>query len=189
MFAYDLLLPSAPPNTKRETNLETLRRLSRDLALINEGELFALDAYCLVVRKTEDGKSSWGYCCEAALEDNTNEIFVLIRTDETDTVERALYWIPISQLQTRKHAQLFCDIAYEGPTEEVMRAILYLIRDAFEFAADTNWSYRKRLEFFHSFPFEELLTLEAVHKFRPVLFGCPAFTQSIDIDISPPKSE
>jgi hypothetical protein len=188
MFTQDLLLPSAPPNAKRETNLETLRRLCRDLALINEGELIALDAYRLI-RKTEDGMSSWGYCCETAREENTNEIFVLIRTDGTDTVERALNWVPLSQLQTRKHAQLFCEIAYEGPTEEVMQAILYLIRDAFEFAADTNWSYRKRLEFYHSFPFEELLTMEAVHKFRPVLFGCPAFTQSIDIDISPPKSE
>ena len=117
MFTQDLLLPSAPPNAKRETNLETLRRLSRDLALINEGELIALDAYGLV-RKTEDGKSSWGYCCEAAREEDTNEIFVLIRTDETDTVERALYWVPLSQLQTRKHAQLFCDIAYEGPTKD-----------------------------------------------------------------------
>ena len=80
-------------------------------------------------------------------------------------------------------------MTYKGPTEDVIRAILYVFHDAFEFAADTNWSYVKRLEFYHSFPFEELSTVGAVHRFRPVLFGRPAFTDSIDVDMTPPKSE
>ena len=85
--------------------------------------------------------------------------------------------------------KIFFNATYEGPSEEVMHAILHVFHDAFEFADDTNWSYVKRLEFYHSFPFEELSTVNAVHRFRPVLFGCPAFTESIDVDISPPKNE
>jgi len=64
-----------------------------------------------------------------------------------------------------------------------------VFRDAFEFAADTNWLNVKRLEFYHSFPFEEFPTMDAVHRFHPVFFGCPAFTESIDVDITHPNSE
>jgi hypothetical protein len=45
----------------------------------------------------------------------------------------------------------------------------------FEFAVADSWSYYKRLEFYHAFPFEELTSKEAVMAFRPVLFGGPAF--------------
>ena len=92
-------------------------------------------------------------------------------------------------LCTVKEAELSYQVPYKGPTEEVMHAILYVFHDAFEFAADTNWSYVKRLESHHSFPFEELPMVDIEHHFRPVLFGCPAFTESIDIDITPPRSE
>ena len=56
-----------------------------------------------------------------------------------------------------------------------MREILEVFRDVFEFAAAANWSHEKRLEFYLSFPFEDLTTKEAVQAFRPVLFGCSAF--------------
>jgi long-subunit fatty acid transport protein len=136
-----------------------------------------------------DGGPSWGYCLEAATVPETREIFVLMRSDETATMARTLQWVSLSTLQTRKQVEHSSDVTYSGPSEEVMQAILRLFRDAFEFAVDTNWSYTKRLEFFHSFPFEELCTVDAVHKFRPVLFGCPAFTDSIDVDLTPPKDE
>ena len=48
-------------------------------------------------------------------------------------------------------------------------------RDVFEFALKTNWSYDKRIEFYHSFPFEELPTLRSVTAFRRTLVSCPAF--------------
>ena len=80
-------------------------------------------------------------------------------------------------------------VEYEGPTEEILYEAFRLIRDAFEFAADSNWSETKRLEFFHSFPFEEMHFKEDVCKFRPILFGCRAFAESLDVDRTPPKSE
>mmetsp|Transcript_3681 Transcript_3681/g.5497 ORF Transcript_3681/g.5497 Transcript_3681/m.5497 type:complete len:89 (-) Transcript_3681:88-354(-) len=80
----------------------------------------------------------------------------------------------------RKQAQLSYQVLYEGPSEEVLNEILQVFRDVFEYAVKTNWSYTKRLEFYHSFPFEELTTKEAVLAFRPILFGCPAFTENID---------
>lgn len=48
MFSDNAALPQVPPNAVRETNLETLRRLGHDLALIRGGELTALDAYHFV---------------------------------------------------------------------------------------------------------------------------------------------
>ena len=102
---------------------------------------------------------------------------------------RSLRWLPLSALCTVKQAELSYQALYRGPSEEVMRAILHLFHDAFAFAADTEWSVVKRMEFYHIFPFEELSTVEAVHRFRPVLFRCPAFTDNIDIDVTPPKSE
>ena len=70
-----------------------------------------------------------------------------------------------------------------------MFEILHLICDVFEFAADTDWSYHKRLEFYHAFQFEELQTREAVHEFRPILFSCPTFTESIDVGKTPPTNK
>jgi len=188
MFQYDLALPSAPTNSLRESNAETLRRLGHDLSCIEREELSALDAYRLF-GKMSNGTPSWGYCLEAASVPETREVFVLMRSDETATMERTLQWVSLSALQTRKQVERSGDVAYSGPSEEVMHAILHLFRDAFEIAADTNWSYTKRLEFYLSFPFEELSTVGAVHRFRAVLFSCPAFAESLDIDISPPRSE
>ena len=188
MFCRELALPSVPPNALRETNVETLRRLGHDLSCIKRKELMALDAYRLFGH-IPGGEPSWGYCLEAASVPETREVFVLMRSDETATKERSLQWVSLSAMQTRRQVERSSGVPYSGPSEEVMQAILHLIRDAFEFAADTNWSYTKRLEFYHSFPFEELPTVDAVHKFRPVLFGCPAFADSLDVDLSPPKSE
>ena len=189
MFQYNLALPTVPSNSVRERNEETLRRLEHDLSCIEREELTALDAYRLFGNMA-DGRPSWGYyCLEAASVPETREIFVLMRSDETASMERTLQWVSLSVMQTRKQVEHSGGVAYSGPSEEVMHAILHVFRDAFEFAVDTNWSYTKRLEFFHSFPFEELPTVEAVHKFCPILFGCPAFAESIDVDITPPKSE
>ena len=116
-------------------------------------------------------------------------MLVLFQSDEEEGREKTLRWLPLSSVCTKKQAVLSYQVEYLGPKEEVLFEILRLIRDAFEFAADTDWSYQKKLEFYHAFPFEELRTREAVHKFRPILFGCPAFTESIDIDKTPPKSE
>eukprot|EP00590_Aulacoseira_subarctica_P004778 CAMPEP_0172424772 /NCGR_PEP_ID=MMETSP1064-20121228/28116_1 /TAXON_ID=202472 /ORGANISM="Aulacoseira subarctica , Strain CCAP 1002/5" /LENGTH=187 /DNA_ID=CAMNT_0013167153 /DNA_START=95 /DNA_END=658 /DNA_ORIENTATION=+ len=187
MFSQDLLLPPATPNAVRETNLETLRRLGHDLSLIEKGELTALDSYRLYL--PVDGQRSWGYGLEAARVSTMSEVLVLFRNDEEEGIMRSLRWLPLSMLCTVKQAQLSYQVPYKGPTEEVMRAILHVFRDTVEFAADTTWSYVKRLELYHSFPFEELPTTDAVHMFRPVLFGCPAFTESRDVDITPPKSE
>ena len=71
MFASDLLLPSPPPNAVRETNLETLRRLGHDLALLDQGELTAVDAYRLF-GNAADGRPSLGHCLEAARVNGTN---------------------------------------------------------------------------------------------------------------------
>ena len=188
MFQYDLVLPSVPSNAVRESNVETLRRLGHDLACIDRGELTALDAYRLYGNMAGGGPS-WGYCLEAATVPETREIFVLMRSDETATVERTLQWVCLSTMHTRKQLEHSTSAPYTGPSEEVTKAILHLFRDAFEFAVDTDWSYTKRLEFYYTFPFEDLLTVDAVHRFRPVLFSSPAFSESVDIDVSPPKSE
>jgi hypothetical protein len=38
-----------------------------------------------------------------------------------------------------------------------MIAMLQLLRDVFEYAVEGNWSYEKRMEFYHAFPFDELI--------------------------------
>ena len=188
MLYHTFVLPSTPPGVVRETTVETLHRLGHDLARIARGELTALDAYRLVSCDTS-GLPTWGFCLEAARMAGTDEVFVLIRTDETSAVKRTLHWVSLSSVYTRKHAHDILGVEYEGPAEEVLRAILHVFRDAFVFAVDTDWSYAKRLEFYYSFPFEELSTVRAVHLFRPVLFGSPTFAESIDVDKTPPKSE
>ena len=188
IFGNDIQLPALPMNVVRETNLETFHRLGHDLAIINLQELSALTAYRLYL-PDDGGRSSWGYCLEAARNEMTDEVVVLFRNDEEEGLVRTLRWLPFSMLCTVKQAEVSYKAQYKGPSEEVMRAILYLFHDVFAFAADTDWSYMKRMEFYHFFPFEELVTAEAVHSFRPILFRCPAFANSVDIDLSPPKSE
>ena len=189
IFRVNLRLPALPPNVVRETNSETFRRLGHDLSVIDRHELSAVTAHRLYLPNGGSSHSSWGYGLEAARDRATNEILVLFRNDEEDGTERTLRWLPLSTLCTVRQAEVSYQAYYRGPSEEVMRAILHVFHDAFAFAADSNWSYVKRLEFYHSFPFEELSTTEAVYRFRPVLFSCSAFTNSVDIDISPPKCE
>jgi len=175
MVAGDMQLPSEPRNAVVETNRETLFRLGRELALIGREELTAVDAYRLYL-PAACNQSMWGYCVEAARVVDTNEILVFFRSDEDEYYDRTLRWIPLSRLCTRKQAQASYQVQYIGPAEEVMYEILQLFRDVFEVSAGRNWSYQKRVEFYHSFPFEELNTKEEVLAFRPTLFGCPAFT-------------
>ena len=105
----------------------------------------------------------------------TNEILILFRNDEDEGIERTLRWLPLSVLCTKRHAQTYYQVPYTGPSEEVIYEALQIFRDVFEQAAATNWSYEKRLEFYYSFPLEELNTPEDVISFRSVLFNCPAF--------------
>jgi len=186
MFQHELALPSVPHNAVTETNVETFRRLGHDLGCIERDELTALDAYRLFGNMA-NGNPSWGYCLEAASVPETGEIFLLMRSDETTAIERTLQWVSLSAMRTRKQVECSGGVVYSGPSEEVMQAVLHVFRDAFAFAADTNWSYTKRMEFYHSFPFEELPTVAAVYRFRPVLFGCPAFAESLDVDLTPPQ--
>ena len=83
----------------------------------------------------------------------------------------------MSKVYTRKHAHLLYKVVdTEGPAEEVTIEILQVVREAFEYAVEDNWSYRKHLEMYHAFPFDELTMKEAVQAVRHVLFGCPAFS-------------
>eukprot|EP00590_Aulacoseira_subarctica_P009092 CAMPEP_0172414892 /NCGR_PEP_ID=MMETSP1064-20121228/1498_1 /TAXON_ID=202472 /ORGANISM="Aulacoseira subarctica , Strain CCAP 1002/5" /LENGTH=209 /DNA_ID=CAMNT_0013151755 /DNA_START=71 /DNA_END=700 /DNA_ORIENTATION=- len=175
MFASDLRLPAMPPNAVGESNWETLVRLGEDLTLITDDQLSALDSYRLFGHD-EMGQPFWGYGVESARVGIAKEIVVLMRSDEQGDTDRALRWMPLAKLYTRKQARLIYQVLdTESPTEEAMHAILELFRDVFECAVETNWTYEKRLEFYHSFPFEELSTREAVVDFRRVLLGCAAF--------------
>ena len=55
-----------------------------------------------------------------------------------------------------------------GPAEDVLIEILQLLREVFEYAVEDDWSYEKRMEFYHAFPFKDLSTREAVIAFWPV---------------------
>jgi len=124
---------------------------------------------------------------EVAHVDNSSEIFVLMRRDEQSDVDKALYWMLLTDLYSRKQAYLFYQVLdTEGPSEAAMHESLQLFRDVFEYAVETRWDYETRLEFYHSYPFEELLTKEAVMAFRPILFGSPAFA---DIECNFPECE
>jgi len=173
MFQDDLKLPAKPCNAITETNNETLRRLSHDLTGINNVELSAIDGYRMF-RHAGGDCPSWGYCLEAARVEGSEEVLILFRKDEEIHEERFLDWLPLSSFYTVKQA-LFYDVAYAGLSEEAVQEILELFRDVFEFAMKTEWSYEKRIEFYHSFPFEELPTRESVIAFRRTLFSCPAF--------------
>jgi len=175
MFSYDLRLPDFPAGAVRETNGETLERLERDLTLIGDNQLSAVDSYRLYGYDERD-RPFWGYGVEAARVVNSADVLILVRSDEEVSVGKALRWMPLSSLYTRRQAFLLYEVTdTEGPTEEAMLEILGVFRDVFEFAMYTNWSYRARLEFYHAFPFEELTSKESVVAFRPILFDCPAF--------------
>ena len=173
MFQEDLKLPPKPCNARTETNAEILRQLSRDLTNINNFELSAIDGYRMYRHAGVD-QPSWGYCLESARVEDSKEDLILFRKDEKIHEERFLDWVPLSSCYTVEGAKSY-DVSYTGPSEEVLQAILELFRDVFEFALKTNWSYEKRIEFYHSFPFEELPTRKSIKAFRQTLFSCPAF--------------
>ena len=167
MLASGFVVPSLPANAKRETNRETLERLERDLILIGDQQLSAADSYRLYGHDATD---------QAARLDDSSEILVLIRSDEEGTIDARLRWMSLSKLYTRKQALLFYEVTdTEGPTEDAMYEVLELFREVFECAVEKNWTYEKRMHFYHAFPFEELTTKDALMAFRSVLFGCRAF--------------
>ena len=174
MFANDVI-PALPPNAVTETNLETLVRLKHDLSWIDEQLLTKADAYRMYMFNIVQ-KPCWGYCVESARVTDSKEILVLMRSNEGRTCASMLRWVPMSQVHTKKNAHLLYKVAdTEGPVEDVMIEILQLLSEVFEYAVADSWSYRKRLEFYHTFPFDDLKTKDAVQAFRPVLFGCSAF--------------
>jgi hypothetical protein len=173
MFQEELKLPPKPCNAMTETNDEILRRLSHDLTSITNEELSAVNGYRMF-RHAGGDCPSWGYCLESARVENSEEILILFRKDEEIHEERFLDWLPLSNFHTFEQAMHY-DVAHVGPTEEALQEILELFRDVFEFAMKTEWSYEKRIEFYHSFPFEELPTRKSVMAFRRTLFSCPAF--------------
>jgi len=182
----DLCLPSMPPNAIRESNRGTLDRLECDLILIDNEQLSPVDAYRFYGYDALD-QPFWGYGVEVARMDNSSEIFVLMRRDEQSDVDKLLHWMLLTDLYSRKQAYLFYQVLdTEGPSEAAMHESLKLFRDVFDYAVDTGWDYETRLEFYHSYPFEELLTKEAVMAFRPILFGSPAFA---DIECNFPECE
>jgi len=185
MFASALYLPSEPPNAMVESNEEILRRLGHDLTGIDNGELSAIDAYRLYLHADSD-HPTWGYCLEAARDKDTNEVQVLFRSDDDELGdERFLDWIPLSSFYTRRQA-LAHNVSYVGPPEGVVWEILELFRDVFECALKMNWPFATRMEFYHSFPFHELSTREAVYAFRSTLFRCPVFA---NIELTFPEIE
>ena len=174
-YANDLELPAEPHNAVRETNRETLRRLSHDLTSIANEEHKALDIYRLYLHGDSNTLSTWGYCLEAAHVNTTDEVLILFRNDEDEGMKRTLCWLPLSVLCTKRQAQSYYQVSHTGPSEEGMHEVLQIFRDVFEQATATKWSYEKRLEFYYSFPLDELKTAEDVMAYRAALFNCPTF--------------
>ena len=102
MFTNDLQLHPAPHNAIRETNQETLHRLSHNVMKIDIGELTALDAYHLYLRTDENG-STWGFCLEAARITEANNIMVLFQNDKEEEKEKSYagFLCPHYELKTR----------------------------------------------------------------------------------------
>jgi hypothetical protein len=173
-YMDDLLVPAVPPNTVRESNLETVRRLEQDLDGISNSRLTALDAYRLYWYRNGI-HSCWGYCLEAARNITTNEICVLFRNDEGVSTVKALRWLPLSALSTRQQAQRLYQVQYVGPTEDVLYGALEIFRDIFVYATAVTWSYGQRLQFYYFFPFENLTTVEEVIAFRVTLLSRPIY--------------
>mmetsp|Transcript_1190 Transcript_1190/g.1826 ORF Transcript_1190/g.1826 Transcript_1190/m.1826 type:complete len:197 (+) Transcript_1190:364-954(+) len=152
------IVPTLPPNAVTETNRVTLTRLKHDLVLVEEQLLSAADAYRMYVCNGHD-PPFWGYVVESAQVDGPRDILVLMRGNTGLTRGTTLQWMSMSKVFTRKHAYLREKVIdVEGPAEDVMIAMLQLLRDVFEYAVEGNWSYEKRMEFDHAFPFDELIT-------------------------------
>ena len=66
-------------------------------------------------------------------------------------------------------------ILANGNASYAMYEILELFCEVFVYAVETNWTYEKRIHFYHAFPFKELTTKDAVMAFHSVLVGCRAF--------------
>ena len=185
MFSSDII-PPLPKGAKTEGNHETMERLKHDLRWSSEDVLSTTDSYRFF-GYDENERSFWGYCVETACVDETKEIFMLMRSNDERTQASVLRWMPMEKLFTRKHAHLLYKVFdVDGPGEVVMIEILQVLKEVFEYAVRDNWSYEKRMEFYHAFPFDELDTREAVEAFRPVLFGCPAF---FDVNKIVPEAE
>ena len=174
MFTSDIV-PALPDRADTEDNRETLERLRHDLRLCSEGVLSASDLYRFF-GYDDDERPFWGYCVESACVAETKEIFMLMHITNDRTQARVLRWIPMEKLFTRKHAHLVYKVFdVYGPGDVVMMEILELLEEVFEIAVKDEWSYEKRMEFYHAVPFDGLDTEEAVEAFRSVLSGCPAF--------------
>ena len=187
------IVPMLPLNAIKETNQETLVRLKQDLEWISDGALSAGDEYRIagdeyrMFAHDEHGQPFWGYLVETAQVDSPREMHVLMRSNEGRACAAVLQWMPMERVHTRKNAQLLYKVVdADCPDEDVVCEILRLLQDAFEYAVEDNWSYEKRMEFYHAFPFEELRTKEDVLAFRPVLFNCPAFSGP---ELQAPESE
>ena len=173
MSDSELKLPAKPPGARTESNEEILRQLSNDLSVFGSEELTAKQGY-RVYRHTGTANPSWGYCLELAKIEASDENLILFRKDKEVHEDLFLDWIPVSNIYTFKNSKLHY-VPYIGPTEDVLHEILELFRDVFEFAMKNNWSYEERIEFYHSFPFEDLSTKRSVKAYRRTLFSSPAF--------------
>ena len=156
--------------------------MSRDLTSISNLELSAIDGYRMF-RHAGSDQPSWGYCLESAQVRGIEDNLILFRRDEEIHEERFLDWVPLSSCYAIEQAKGY-GVSYTGPSEEIPKSILELFRDVFEFALKTNWSYEKRIEFYHSFPFEALPTRKSIKDFRRTLFSCPAFDFRLDFSRS-----
>jgi len=126
MFAGDLCLPSVPPNAVRESNRGVLDRLEHDLILIGNEQLSSVDSYRFYRYDAFD-QPFWGYGVEVARVDNSSEIFVLMRRDEQSDVDKALYWMLLTDLYSRKQAYLFYQVLdAKSPSESAMYESLQL---------------------------------------------------------------
>ena len=168
-------IPAKPDDAETEGNRETLDRLRHDLQGSSEGVLSPSDLYRFF-GYDELERPFWGYCVESAYVTESRRIFMLMHITSERTHARMLRWMPMEKLFTRKHAHLVYKVFdVYGLGDVVMMKILQLLEEVFEYAVRDEWSYEKRMKFYHPVPFDELDTTEAVEAFRPVLFGIPAF--------------
>ena len=173
MLQGELNLPPKPRGARTETNAEILRQVIRDLASIYDLELTAIDGY-RVFRYAGADPPSWGYCLEAARVEDSVDDLILFYEDNKVHDRDCLGWIPQSDIYTVREARSN-DVSYVGPSEDVVRALLEIFRDIFEFAWQNKWTYEKRMEFYQSIPFEKLSSIASVRAFRRTLFSDPVF--------------
>lgn len=166
-------MPPKPHNARTETNAEVLRQLTRDLSSIYDLELTAIDGYRMF-RHAGAEPPSWGYCLESARVEESADDLILFREDAGTHERGCLKWVPLLNFCTVEQAQGW-GVPYTGPPEEVMHALLEIFRDVFEFAHKNSWTYEKRMDFYHSIPYEELSSIRAIRAFRRTLFSDPVF--------------